>query len=347
MNGRHPSLSPEQIDAAASDWIIRRDAGLSAVEQKAFSSWQSEHPDHAAAVARHEQAWSLLDKPRTFGAANLMQHALARRSARRTQRRVAMASAALLFVVSGLFWFRTGTHPEPTPASSALVLSPQRQTLPDGTQVELRKGALIAVDFAGPLRRVSLQSGEALFHVAKDPDRPFIVSAAGVEVRAVGTAFFVGVGETLVDVIVTEGSVAVERASAQIESPAEARESTAPVTPPPSTLVDAGCRLTVDLVPGQPSGRPVEISSAEIADRLSWRATRLEFSYTPLAEAIALMNQHSQVRLAIDDPELATLPVNGLFRADNTETLLRLLEANFDVTSTRSGNVITLRRSSK
>jgi transmembrane sensor len=45
--------------------------------------------------------------------------------------------------------------------------------------------------------------------VTKDPVRPFIVMAAGVAVRAVGTAFNVKLDSTAVEVLVTEGMVAV------------------------------------------------------------------------------------------------------------------------------------------
>ncbi|MBL9205466.1 MAG: FecR domain-containing protein [Opitutaceae bacterium] len=343
MSRRPTSLPSSQIDAAAADWIIRRDAGLTDAEKAAFTSWQAEDPRHAAAVTRHDQAWSMLDHPRSNGTAVELEQALGRRSARRTRRRLAATSLVAVLLLAGLFWIWPGSQPGGSPVSTAIVLNPELQTLPDGTRVEVRSGASLAVDFSGPLRRVTLQRGEALFQVAKDPQRAFVVSAAGVEVRAVGTAFLVGVGGAGVDVIVTEGKVAVRTGPASsmpegnnLVSPSEA--------PAPATYVDAGRRLMVGLAPGQVTAEPTEISNAELSDRLAWRATRLEFSYTPLAEAIALMNQHSQVRLVIDDPDLATLPVNGLFRADNSATLLRLLEANFEVSSTREGDVITLRR---
>jgi transmembrane sensor len=60
---------------------------------------------------------------------------------------------------------------------------------------------------------VVLERGEAHFQVAKNPARPFVVVARGVEIRAVGTAFSVGLESTRVEVLVTEGQVAVETAS--------------------------------------------------------------------------------------------------------------------------------------
>src|SRR3546814_17986320 len=59
------------------------------------------------------------------------------------------------------------------------------------------------------MRRVILRRGEASFEVAHNVQRPFVVSAEGLDVRAVGTAFVVGIEDGGVEVTVEEGVVAV------------------------------------------------------------------------------------------------------------------------------------------
>ncbi|SFF90828.1 FecR family protein [Prevotella sp. KH2C16] len=63
-------------------------------------------------------------------------------------------------------------------------------TLPDSTKVWLNKNGTISYPeaFGDGERRVEL-SGEALFSVSKNPDRPFIVSSRGVSTRVLGTVF--------------------------------------------------------------------------------------------------------------------------------------------------------------
>jgi ferric-dicitrate binding protein FerR (iron transport regulator) len=56
------------------------------------------------------------------------------------------------------------------------------------------------------------------------------------------------------------------------------------------------------------------------------------------------MNRYSTIRIEIADTALARMRVNGLFRADNTETFVRLLEASFDATAEQAGDVIVLKR---
>jgi transmembrane sensor len=293
-----------------------------------------------------EQAWCLMDRPRAAGRAAEMAGALRARESVRRRRRSGIAVAAMIALIfTGSIW-ESRRPPEVLPpvlkSSSAIVHQPQKQTLPDGTLVELKTGAELEAHFTSPLRRVVLRRGEALFHVAKDPDRPFVVSAGEVEVRAIGTAFTVFIADSGVEVVVTEGQVAVENPPAAPDEGSE--RAPASSSPAFSALLAAGERINVGLAPDAAPPEVVAISSDEIADRLAWRATRIEFSETPLAEALALMNQHSALRLVVEDAELARLRVNGLFRADNTETLIRLLEASFDVRTERSGNAILLRR---
>jgi ferric-dicitrate binding protein FerR (iron transport regulator) len=81
--------------------------------------------------------------------------------------------------------------------------------LSDGSVLQVDPETRLRVKFADEVRQVFLEHGRALFHVAKNAHRPFLVQADGTTVRAVGTAF--GVEEQAQGVIVTvaEGKVAV------------------------------------------------------------------------------------------------------------------------------------------
>jgi transmembrane sensor len=160
-----------------------------------------------------------------------------------------------------------------------------------------------------------------------------------VEVRAVGTAFSVDFGQSAVEVLVTEGKVSVAT------PPRKSAPAGATQPMPEPLFVDAGHGLTVltSARPEQAERRPV--SDADLQSRLAWRSPRLEFSGTPLIEAIALINRHNRVQFIIEDPELARTRVSGIFGAVNTAAFVRLLESSFDVQSERRGaDEIILRR---
>jgi transmembrane sensor len=354
MSGVTRKLSPAEIDATASEWILRREAGLEGTADRALSDWLAADARHAESFARHEQAWVLLNRPRAAGRAQEMAGALEGRAKRRLRRRLNItASLALMLLVAGIIWRAqpVATPTLATASSSAVVLLPQKRTLPDGSIVELKAGAEITIEYTARRRGVTLRRGEALFQVTSDASRPFVVTAAGIAVRAVGTEFLVQLGAAAVDVVVTEGQIAVEHE--ETEMPGIAADtgnssnksgSSSEFRPPLKALVDAGNRVTVDLATKTSLPQPIAITPAEVADRLAWRAPRLEFADVPLAEAIALINRHSSVRLIVDDAVLAKTPVNGIFRADNTDALIHLLEESFGVKAKRTGDTVTLRR---
>lgn len=330
--------APAEIDTIASDWIIRRDSGLSAAEQIDFARWKAEDARHAEAVARHDKAWSLLDRPLRSGRVGEMLRLLSARVSQR-RRRIGAASAVVVMLAGlGVFLTLPRSVTLVAPVVNAVVFAPQKQTLPDGTVVELNAGAELAIDFGGELRRITLLRGTALFHVAPDPQRAFVVTASGIEIRAVGTAFLVQMSEARVDVVVTEGKVAVDSAMAPQAAGTRREDSEY------SALVEAGARVTIDPKADSVTPQPIAISPAEIATRLAWRSPRIEFYEVPMADAVALLNQHATIRLVVDDPVLARMPVNGIFRADNTEALVRLLESTLNVQAVRDGDTIVLSR---
>lgn len=255
-----------------------------------------------------------------------------RRSRRR--RLQALTGSVVALACVGLIWHQASRPAEFAPqpsAASAVVTYPQRQTLPDGSVVELRSGAQIHVAFTPAVRRVVLARGEAHFQVAKT-GLPFVVAVGGMEVRAVGTAFSVKLGGVEVDVVVTEGRVAVDRVPADSVISSVSASPASEVPRETMTLVDAGNRVSVpaalsSVVPRPPEVVPVE--AQEMALRHAWRAPRLEFSRTPLVEAVALMNQHATEKnrtVFFADPALGRVQVSGVLGANNFETLVDLLQ---------------------
>lgn len=345
MNRSAHDPSDDAIDALACDWVIRRDTGLSPAEAAELAAWQAADPRHAAAVARHAQAWSLLDRPRATGRDRELERALSGRSRRRKQRRLAVAAVAcsLLLVLSAAVWRQDRSAALTEAVATAVVREPERRTLADGSKIELKPGAAIAVRYTPSARAVVLERGEALFQIAKDPARPFVVVVGARQVRAVGTEFVVERNGSSVDVIVTEGTVAVENVSLEAAPERPVAQERQPAEGTGTELAAGGRARWDNAIPGELTVE--QISPEAMAERLLWRAARLEFSDTPLAEALRLVNRHSATQVRMADRALEQMPVTGVFRAGNTDTFIRLLEANFGVVATRDGNTVTLRRS--
>jgi len=267
-----------------------------------------------------------LDWPRAAGQVDLVLEALKIRERRQRRRRVTAAGSAVLLLFCG-FWIFSDSrtqleNPPAVAAQTYRITAPERRTLPDGSLVELQPGAELAVNFStasSGARRVELLKGAAFFHVAKNPERPFIVTSGGVGFRAVGTAFSVGLGQGEVEMIVTEGRVAIEEAVV----PAATRD----VVP----MVAAGNRVVVDRV--RPTAAPVvtPTTDADLSGKLAWRVPRLEFNETPLSEVVVLLNRQSGNRLSLASPDLGRVEISGALRADHIEPLLQMLAANYGI----------------
>jgi transmembrane sensor len=187
-----------------------------------------------------------------------------------------------------------------------------------------------------------LSKGEGLFQVAKNPERAFVVAAAGVEVRALGTAFSVQVGQEAVDVLVTEGTVRVESPRAAIAGKAS---GSTPDLMPEAAVLTVGQKAIVPLSPSGTASAVTAVEPEEVAERLAWRNPRVEFSGAPFSAVVAVMNRHNRVQFVIGDSTLGQVPMSGLFRADDPETFVRMLEAGFGVKAEhRSPGQILLRK---
>lgn len=343
MNTPTPRIdSPTTSEDAAADWLVRKNEGLTPADAQRLRDWLGADPRHAAALAELETTWAQLNGPRRAGLAPQLTRALHDRQGRRTRRRrtFAYATAGLAAAAALVFALLPARPPgaDATPASTVAV-RPDRQLLPDGSVVELNAAAEIAINFSPGRREVTLLRGEALFQVAKDALRPFIVTAGDVRVRAVGTAFIVNHAQQKVDVVVTEGRVAVERAPA---TSAATGDTTA--RGPAPTYLGVGDRLRVPT--NLPAREPLQVEAlapAQLATALAWRGKRVEFTATPVGEAVELLNRQNRLQLAISDRAVANLQLSGIFWADDPEGFVRLLESGMNVRAERVADTIILR----
>jgi transmembrane sensor len=252
---------------------------------------------------------------------------------------VAWAALAACGALAAFWWWPRPAVPVAKPAVQEYATTSggyQRMTLPDGSIVELNASSEVRVKYSVSERRVQLLRGEANFIVEKNKARPFWVEAGKVSVRAVGTAFNVRLGQSEVEVLVTEGRVEVNH------EPVAAPVPAFPVEPP---VLVAGQRLVVPLDTQMTQIEVQALSPAMIRETLSWQGARLVFVETPLAEVVTQFNQRNQVQLVLGDAELASLPVGGSFKAENVEAFVRLLASDCDIVVERpSSDHIVLRK---
>ena len=327
------------IEQAAAAWLARRDGGRwRAGDEAALQRWLDADAAHRVAFLRLQAVWRESGRLQALGAGwqdagpparghwqappasrreqmlqALAQRAPATRPARRRFARVAGAAVLAGCALVAAWGWRSQLRVDAASYRTALG---EVRTLPlaDGSRATLASASAIEVRLSRRERDVALAAGEAIFEVAKDPGRPFAVSAQGYRAVAVGTRFSVRRDAGELRVVVTEGTVRLDAPSTGVGTK-------------PSVLLPAG---SVALV----RGNGLLVRSLPLADAqrlLDWRNGLLAFRDAPLREVVAEFNRYNARQLVVADADAGALRVGGSFRWDNQEGFVRLLEAGFPV----------------
>lgn len=335
-----PEIS-EPVEQAAADWVLRHDRGLSAQDQDELSQWLAADERHREAFALHRWGWDEMD--RLIGIQTTMHArpdpdllAVPRRTRRAKIIWLGSLALAAAAAVAFVLYLPKKTSPAPlAPAPLVFVAPIEQRTLPDGSVVELNRDADIAVIFTPGERRVQLLKGEANFQVAKNKERPFIVSAGGVEVRAVGTAFNVRLDAQAVEIVVSEGRV-------RVDQPVSAASGGGHAVLVPE--LGEGQSTVVALIPTAAAPVVTTLDGTEMQERLAWQPRLMDFTDAPLADIVAEFNRRNPVHLVLEQPVVGAMRLSASFRSDNVEGFVRLMESDFDLRAEPRGNDILLRK---
>jgi len=337
------------IEIAASEWLPRLDRGLTPEEQDNYTEWLAQDAAHREAMGRCLNGWDNFDR---LAGIHLKHHAridpdlllpenLPVRKSRSLVQNILLFSALPFAALIALVFYFTVSSPAESyglkvqPALELLARIEQR-TLKDGSVVEINRGSIVRSSYTDSERRIYLTKGEANFDVAKDPDRPFIVNVAGVDVRAVGTVFSVKLSKDEVDVIVTEGIVNVKpRFSSFVTE-----------QPTADSFLEIGQRARVDLRTEFPVVEVTSINGTEIHEAQRWKPRLLDYDEVYLGELVEEFNRSNPIQIAFNDPSLENISLSCSFWSDNVEGFIRLMETSFGMEAEwRGSREIVLRES--
>jgi len=170
---------------------------------------------------------------------------------------------------------------------------------------------------------VTLDEGQAVFDVAHDARRPFVIAAGDRTVRVVGTQFDVRRRDGRLSVTVARGAVEVRPADG---------------APGRAYRLHPGQRL--DHQEGQAG---VSVAAAEPQEVLGWRSGRLVYRGQPLADVVADLNQQFATPIRIDDAALAAAPVSGVLILDDQDAVIRRLSLLLPISAVRSDQGVVLK----
>ena len=193
--------------------------------------------------------------------------------------------------------------------------------LPDGSTVELGARTAITAHYSEHRRAIVLQHGVAIFKVAHNISRPFVVEVARGSVTAVGTDFQVLEEGSRTVVTVTEGTVLVSpRETAGPNSSASILGANSATNWSPAS-VSRGEQVTIES-----SGAAAPVAHVDPGVATAWRNGRLQYLAEPLRNVIADVNRYSRRRLTCDEATCNLLYTGTVFERDITAWMKGLPE---------------------
>ncbi|HET7084717.1 MAG TPA: FecR domain-containing protein [Rhizomicrobium sp.] len=288
-----------QIDLEAAEWAARMDRGPLAPEQEAgFQAWLDGDARCLGAYGRMRAIALTSERARALGPdfdpASFEPPSRLALDRRRTLQLGGAIAASALIGVTGTWQMLRHRGRFSTGKGETKVVA-----LKDGSVVTLNTASEIQVNYSDSLRSVELVQGEALFDVAKNKSRPFVVSAGDTDVRAVGTSFTVRKLEAApVQVLVREGVVEVFKPAINA-APVRIAANNMALAPEGESAVIAA--------------RP--IPAVQVNRQMAWQKGQIAFEGESLAEAAAEFARYSDTRIIIEDQALAREEIAGLFKA--------------------------------
>jgi len=303
MNDNHSRKQEARAEAAV--WVARMhgsERGLTSDPD--FQFWYEADEMNREAFSRASEVWEL-------------SRGVSRRHKRHSRPRRRLVPALMVACGAGLV-IVLGATVALKPDYSTRVGQQETTSLVDGTLIALNTQSAVKVAYSADERRVNLVSGEAMFDVAKNPVRPFVVRAGPYRIRALGTKFVVRHEAKKVSVTLLEGSVQVTGGPAPV-------------------ILSPGQRLLID------GKRAVKLDAPNLEVVTAWRHGEVQFDNVSVSEAVSEINRYNKTRIIVPDENAARQRVSGVFISGDPITFASTLAELHDFDLVRREDDLILR----
>jgi transmembrane sensor len=346
------------LEQASHWWELLHSDSASRSDHREFGEWVARSPERVEAYLQTARLAKAIKSPRLIwpstAAEVLIREAktspetvvpfsttrvsasVVRGEGRHVQSRFAWTAAAVLLMGVGLALFVLER-----PQEFRTALGEQRSVLmADGSRATLNTASTIEVNLHNGRREVRLVQGEALFEVAHDAARPFVVRAGNALLKDVGTQFNVDMRSNGTTVTVVEGQVAVDSAATSESAAARAGHGA-------GDTVEALILRANDRVVVTPTGVGALQRGVNVAASVAWTQRQLMFEHRPLSEVAEEFNRYNKDRIDIDSAELKRQEVTGVFEAKDPASFVAFLSSipGVEIREGPNGTHIVLLRS--
>lgn len=301
----------------------------SEAERETLQQWRTANQSRETVYRQVEKIWqesgailqeSVYDAEKAWDTVDLRLDQGKKKSPVRLIARMAIAASIVgLLIIAGWLLYNKETPLRLVQAGS--VNTPI--TLPDGSQVVLRKGATLSFpeNFTGNERAVTL-TGEAWFDVQHDATHPFRIQTTRASLEVLGTSFTVNTNDQQDELTVTSGKVLFSSKSAAGEKQI--------VYPQQYSVLNA---------------KGFNTSSLKDANFLSWKTGILTFDNTPIDQVATALSNHYRLFIKPDSllMKLAVTPtITAKFDQQPVDSVLEEIKLLVNIGHRKQNDTILL-----
>lgn len=226
--------------------------------------------------------------------------------------------AAVFILAVGLAWIGYLQYNNTSSAwTQVATVTGERKVifLPDSSQVTLNGNSILRYQtaFSGNERKVEL-TGEAFFHVRRNPKKPFLITTRDARTKVLGTSFNVRA-------LPTEKEVSVEVLTGKVSFASLKKGKKVILTPGLVGVLQAD---------GQLLKEHVKNTGAD------WRT--LTFQSASLQEVAQQLEKYFSVTIRMNDTQLQACTFTGTFETPQLKEILTVLAASNDVKVVQTKN---------
>lgn len=316
-------ITDEEIAAQAAAWVVRlRADDVTGGDWAAATAWLDADPAHRRAFDEAEGLWAAMDHVAIAEAAPVVDLALQRERRSSAGRRWLIAAPAMAAAVAAAVLLAPLLQSAPTVVYRTAPGETRTVALEDGSKLQINGGSTLSVKLERGRRIVHMDQAEAVFDVAHDADRPFLIDVGESQVRVVGTAFNIRRSAQGTEVSVLRGVVEVS----DLDQPARKVRLTVGQA---VRRADADDRMAV---------APVDIRTAA-----AWTQGRRAYDDRPLSEIAADLSRAFSTPVTVA-PEAANLRFSGVLLLDDEAAVIARLERFLPIKATRDPQGVRLER---
>ena len=306
-------------------WVTCEKEGLNNQQKSDFEAWIKQNNEHKKAFDEAKNIYTIFQNIPTNYAQNLSNKA--HKGAKKIKFfektiKPLVVCACIIFV--SIIGYKTFI-PEYQKDYKTLYTSLKKELLPDGSTIYIDTKSNLEIEFFKNKREVILKEGQVLFEIAKDKNRPFIITAGKTLIEVVGTKFEVKNIENITTISVEEGLVKVDFIRHLLLPTQEI------------TLLKKGEQIVIDN-----SGKINFVGQTQTEEIASWKNDELIFRKTSLKEAFKTFARYQDLDIEFKDKSFENKLFSGKFNTLGIDNFLFAIQKIYPINILKNQNKIII-----